>query len=42
MSILEAAEELKVRAEDLRKENKNMSLYEAYLIAAREINSKGD
>lgn len=41
MSILEEAEKLRLRAEDLREKNKNMSMYEAYLIVAKEIN-KGD
>jgi hypothetical protein len=41
MGILENAEKLKRIAEDLRKTNKNMSMYEAYLIAAKDIN-KGD
>jgi hypothetical protein len=41
MSILEEAEKLRLKAEDLRKKKKDMSMYEAYLIAAKEIN-KGD
>lgn len=42
MSILENAEKLKLRAEEIRLENKDMSMYEAYLIAAKEINKMGD
>lgn len=43
MSILKDAEKLRLRAEDLKRKNKNMSLYEAYVKAAREINNnKGD
>ncbi len=38
MSILQDAEKLRLRAEDLREKNKNMSMYQAYLIAAKEIN----
>lgn len=42
MSILKDAEKLRLRAEDLKRKNEKMSLYEAYVKAAREINNKGD
>lgn len=42
MSILENAKKLRLRAEELKAKDKDMSMYEAYLKAAKEINEMGE